>query len=126
MNYLPPPFDENSMPTYLHIAPEHARGKEANREATIECNSGAGANLHRSLRQSPRLYSPVHAAAPGKRPSLLLPSQGPELRWALVARGKDCRRPPGGKDNARSLRHQPTEPAVQVGRDRRRLRERHG
>src|SRR5215470_17550777 len=106
MKYLPPPFDENSMPTYLHIAREQcAIGKEENREATIECNPRAGKDLPRSVRHSPRLYPPIHAAASGEWPSLLLPSQGARDRSSVAVDGENRRRPPGGKDNDRSLRH---------------------
>src|SRR5579859_4398141 len=128
MSRFASPFDGNPIQTYLHVALNARRlgGKEADRAATIEGNGSAGENVHRSFRQSARVHPSVPAATAGKRPSLLLPPQGPELRWALVAYGKDRRRPPGGKDNDRSLRHQPSEPTVQVGRDRRRLRERHG
>src|SRR5579864_6671168 len=117
MRYLQPSFDENSMPTYLHIARERcARRKEESREAQIECNPRAGEDLLRSFRQSPRLYPPVHAAKPRERPSLLLPPQGARNGRSIAIDREDDRRPHGWKAHYWSLRHQPSEPTVQVGR----------
>src|SRR5919108_1808031 len=106
MNHLSPPFDRNSITTYLHEEREACvPGKGEDHAETIECDPRAGEDLPRSVHQSPRLYPPIHATASGQWPSLLLPSQGAPDRGSIAVNGENSRRPPRGKGHHRSLRH---------------------
>src|SRR6202041_2311973 len=121
------PFDRNSIPNYLaHSTQTEGTGKEVDRGATNGSNARFSERVCQSVRQSPRLHGPVLPASSTERPSLLLPPYGTRLGGPPPPERENHLRSHRGKDHDWSVRHQPSQPTLQVGRNRRGLQERNG